>query len=155
MPGHRFGRANRNLLGLIAEDHLDRFGFGNIAESSRSGVRVNVIDIARRNLRVVEGGSHRRRGSFAIFWRRSHVMRVSGESIACDLAINFRPALLRVLELFDHANSRAFAHDESVPVAIEWTRSALRLIVAPAQGPHRRKSGETEFDDRRFGAASQ
>src|SRR5205823_5803866 len=76
-------------------------------------------------------------------------------SVTGELAINFRTAFLRVLELFDNGNARPFAHDEAVTVAIERTGRALRLVVATAKRSHRGKSGETEFDDGSFGTASQ
>src|SRR5205814_1351875 len=58
--------------------------------------------------------------------------------------------LLRVFELFDNGNARAFADDETVTVAIERARRALRFVIALAQCSHRGKTGETKFDDRRF-----
>src|SRR5205807_1518017 len=82
-----------------------------------------------------------------------HVISVGRESVAGELAIDFRTAFLRVFELFDDGNSRAFTDDETVPVAIEWTRRALRFVVALTQRSHRRKAGEAQFDNRSFGTA--
>ena len=104
---------------------------------------------------MVERHPHRAHGAFSIRGRRSHVMRIGGEAVTGQLAINFRAAGLRVLELFDDENAGAFAHDETVPVAIERARRALRLVVARAQRLHRGKTGKADRDDRRFGAARE
>src|SRR5437588_6948961 len=93
------------------------------------------------------------RGASAILRRRGHVVGVRRKSITGELAINFRAALLRMFELFDNGNPGAFADDETITVAIERARRALRLVVAPAERSHRGKTGETQFDDRSFGTA--
>src|SRR5438552_16544369 len=80
-------------------------------------------------------------------------MGVRRKSVAGKLAINFRAALLRMFELFDNRNARAFADYETVPVAIERSGRALGFVVALAERFHRGKSGETNFDDRSFGTA--
>src|SRR5438128_1336347 len=152
MAGHRFGRADGNF-GLLAKNLLDRFCFADVGETGRSGVGVNVIDVVRRNLRVIERQLHGARSASAILRRRGHVIGVRRKSVAGKLAIDFRSALLRVFELFHNGNARAFTYDETVTVAIERARRALRFVVALAERFHRRKTGQTKFDDRRFGTA--
>src|SRR5438128_5229483 len=152
MAGHRFGRADGNF-GLLAKNLLDRFCFADVAETGRSGVGVNVIDVVRRNLRVIERQLHGARSASAILRRRGHVIGVRRKSVAGKLAIDFRSALLRVFELFHNGNSSAFTYDETVTIAIERARRALRFVVALAERFHRRKTGQTKFDDRRFGTA--
>src|SRR5438270_11688295 len=152
MAGHGLGRADGNL-GLLAKNFFNRLRFTDVAETGRSGVGVNVIDIARRNFRVLERQLHGPRGASAILRRRSHVIGVRRKSVASELAINFRAALLSVFKLFYNGNAGAFAYDETVTGAIERARRALRLVIALAERFHRGKTGETKFDDRRFGTA--
>src|SRR5438477_1371968 len=152
MAGHRFGRADGNF-GLVAKNFFDRFGLADVAETSGSGVGVDVIDVAGRDLRVIERQLHGAGGASAVFRRRGHVMGVRRKPVAGELTINFRAALLRMFELFDNRNARAFADYETVTVAIERAGRALGFIVALAERFHRGKSGETKFEDRSFGIA--
>src|SRR6266436_3148378 len=153
MAGHRFGGTDRNLVRVVAKNFFDRLGFTDIAKTGRSGVGVDVVDVVRRNLRVIERQLHGPRGASAVFRRRGHVVGVGGKSITGELTIDLRAALLRVFELFDNGNARAFADDETVAVPIERARRALRFVVALAERFHRGKTGETKFDDRSFGTA--
>ena len=61
---------------------------------------------------------HRADRPFAIRRRRGHVMRIGGEPVAGELAVDLRAARFRMLELLDDDNARAFAHDEAVAIAI-------------------------------------
>src|ERR1700693_5106511 len=154
MAGHRFSRTDRNF-GLLAKNPLNCFCLTDIAETSGSSVGVNVIDFVRRNLGVLERNLHCAGGAFAIFGRCGHVAGVRRKPVAGKLAINFRAALLRMFELFHNGNASAFAYDKSVAVTIKRARRSLRVVVAPAERSHCRKSGETQFDDRRLGAAGE
>src|SRR5205823_7222071 len=129
------------------KNFFDRFCLTDVAETGGSGVGVDVIDIAGRDLSVIERQLHGARGAAAVFRRRGHVVGVSRKSVAGQLTIDLRAALLGVFELFDNGNARALANDETVTVAIERARRALRLVVTLAQRSHRGKAGETEFND--------
>src|SRR5205814_312629 len=152
MAGHRFGGTDGNFI-LLAKDLFDRLRFADVAKTGRRGVGVNVIDVAGRDLRVIQRLLHGPRGASAVFRRGGHVVGIRRKSVAGELTINLRAALLRVFELFDNGNARALADDETVTVAIEWARRALRFVVALAERFHCGKSGETKFDDRSFGTA--
>ena len=89
---------------------------------------------------MVERHLHRARRAFAVGRRRGHVIGVAGKSVAGEFAPDFRAARFGVLEFFDHHHAGAFAHDESVAIAIERPRGALRFVVARAERFHR---GET------------
>src|SRR6266480_3470176 len=98
MAGHGLGRADRNF-GLLAKNLFDRFGFADVAETGGSGVGVDVVDVIRRNLCVIERELHGARGASTVFRWRGHVVGVGGKSVAGELTINFRAALLRMFEL--------------------------------------------------------
>ena len=68
---------------------------------------------------MIERLLHGARGASTILWRSSHMIGVCRKSVAGKLAINLRAALLRVLELFDNGNARAFADDETITVTID------------------------------------
>src|SRR5438132_5062457 len=99
MAGHGLGRADGNF-GLLAENLLDRFCLADVAETGGSCVSVDVIDIVRRNLRVIERASHGARGTSAILRRRSDVIGVRRKSVAGALTIDLRSTLLRGFKLF-------------------------------------------------------
>src|SRR5437762_11348398 len=151
MAGHRFGRANGNF-GLLAKNLFDRFCFADVAQTGGSGVGVDVIDVAGRDLRVIQRLLHGPRGASAVFRRGGHVVGIRRKSVAGELTINLRAALLRVFELFDNGNARALADDETVPVEIEWARRALRFVVALAERFH---SGKSRSEERRVGKESK
>src|SRR5437762_6174480 len=153
MAGHRFRGTDRNLVWLLAKNLFDRLGLADIAETGRSGVGFDVIDVAGRDLCVIERQLHGAGGASAVFRWRGHVIGVRRKPVAGELTINFRAALLRMFELFDNRNARAFADYETVTVAIERAGRALGFVVALAERFHRGKSGETKFDDRSFGTA--
>ena len=51
VPGHRLGRADGQLLRVVAEDGLDRLGLGHVADRRRGAVGVDVIDLVQRDAR--------------------------------------------------------------------------------------------------------
>ena len=60
-----------------------------------------------------------------------------------------------MLELLYHYDAGAFTHDKAIAITIEWTRGALRLVIARAERFHRAKSGEADLDHRRFRSAGE
>src|SRR5437660_1716363 len=119
MAGHRFGGTDRNFVRLLAKNLFDRLGFADVAETGGSGVGIDVIDVVRRNLCVIERQLHGARGASTVFRRRGHVVGIRRKSVASKLAIDFRAALLRMFELFYNSNSSAFANDKTVAVTIK------------------------------------
>ena len=47
MPGHRLGRADGQLVGVLAEGALDGDGLGLVAQRRRGRVRIQVLHVAR------------------------------------------------------------------------------------------------------------
>src|SRR5882724_10308749 len=106
-------------------------------------------------MRACSSASFMARAAFAIVRRRRHMVGVRRKSVTGKLAVNSRVTRFRVFEFLDHDDAGAFAHDETVTVAIEWAGSALRFIIASAQSFHRSKPGQTNRDDGGLGAAGQ
>src|SRR5437868_12250525 len=81
------------------------------------------------------------------------MMRVRTQAVADQLAVNLRIPFSRVLQFFDQDNARSFPDDESVAVAIPWSRGALRIVIARTQRLHRAEAGKTDRDNGRLRAA--
>ncbi len=67
------GPAYGNAPCMIAEHLFNRRRFRAVVELRRTGVRVDVIDLLRRQLRVRERFAHRANARFAARERRGHV----------------------------------------------------------------------------------
>ncbi len=80
----RFGRGDRDL-GPLAEDRLDRVGFGAVVERGRGAVGVYVVDLGGLEPGVREGDLDRPRRSRASGLGRGQVVGVRGRSVADDL----------------------------------------------------------------------
>ena len=66
---------------MIAEHLFNRRRFRAVVELCRTGVRVDVIDLLRRQLRVRERFAHRANARFAARERRGHVERVVVQAV--------------------------------------------------------------------------
>ena len=49
VPEHGLGRVDRDAIGVIAEDLLDRLDLGGVGEDRRGAVGVDVVDLLRRD----------------------------------------------------------------------------------------------------------
>src|SRR4029077_10281814 len=58
---------------VLAKYLFDRRRFRAVVELSRAGVRVDVINLVRHQLRVGERLTHRANGGFAVWQRRRHM----------------------------------------------------------------------------------
>src|SRR6202022_2939372 len=155
MASHRFGGADRNFAGVIAEDLLDRASLAKIADVRRGGVGVDVINLVWGNAGMFERELHGARGAFAVRWRSSHVVGVCSKSVSREFAINLRAARFRVFQLFYDNNTGAFAHAKAIAIAVERSRSALGLVVARAERSHGGETCKTNRDNRSLGASSE
>ena len=98
MPGHGLGRADGNFLGVVAEDALQRGRLDRVAQRRRSAVRVDVADMVRRDLRILDRREHHAIGAIAFLGRLRDVVRVAGHSVADDFGENLRAAALGEFE---------------------------------------------------------
>src|SRR5437588_12368014 len=114
MAGYRFGGTDRKVVGVIAEDLLDRASLAKIADVRRGGVGVDVINLVWGNAGMFERELHGARGAFAVRWRSSHVISVCSKSVACEFAINLRASPFRVFQFFHDTNTSPFAHDKPI-----------------------------------------
>src|SRR5438067_13786184 len=98
MARHRFSRADGNFGGVFAEVLLNRAGLANIADVGRGCMGVDVINLAGRNTCTFERQLHSACRTFAVWWRRGHVLGVRRQSGAGKLP-GYRGAMrLRMFE---------------------------------------------------------
>src|SRR5258708_6938031 len=88
-----------------------------------------MLDVARGNSRLLQGDLHRPLSALPIFAPGGHVKRVRCGAVADQFCDRLRTPRLRVIERLDHYDAGALAHYESVAVAIERPRRALRHVV--------------------------
>ena len=93
-------------------------------------------------------------GAVAVLGRGGDVIGVAGHAVADDLGIDLGAARLGVLELLEHDDAGALAHDEAVAVLVIGARGALGLVVeAGRERAAGGEAGDREAADRRFRAA--
>ena len=81
-------------------------------------MRIDVVDIGRRDARPLQRSAHASEGAVAVLGRRSDVIGVAGEAIADDFGIDLRAARFGVLEFFDNHDTCALAHDKTVAILV-------------------------------------
>ena len=75
-------------------------------------------------------------------------MGVARQSVADDLGVDARAARLRVLQRFKHDTAGAFAHDETIAVAVVGARALRRAVIeAGGQGAAGRETGDADAVD--------
>ena len=116
-------------------------------------MRVEVVDLIRVELRVLQRHAHRALGAFAVRRRLREVVRVARGAVAGDLGVDLRAALLRSLERLEDEDAGALAAEEAVTSLVEGAACLLRLFVAARERVHRLEAADADRRDRRFGAA--
>ena len=90
-------------------------------------MRINVLHVRELDARALHCHLQAVGHAFALRVRRGYVERVAICGIPCELAVDFRPALQRVLLSLEEKDARALAHHK--PRALGVERSAARLRV--------------------------
>ena len=99
-------------------------------------------------------GCHAAEGAVAVLGRRGDVVGVAGQAVADHLGIDLGAARLGVLELLEHDDAGALAHDEAVAVPVVGARGLLgRVVEVGRQRAAGGEAGDARAADRRFGAA--
>ena len=133
MPGHRLGRAHRDLLRVLAERMLDRNGLGDVACRRRGAVGVDVIDLLRIELGVAHRVLHRTTRTVAVIRRQRDVRGIRRHAEADKLRMDAGAARLGELVIFENEHAGTVAEHETVAILVPGTRSALRIVIARRQ----------------------
>ena len=153
MPGHRFRRGDRQLVGVLAEQILDRERLDAIVVRRRRAVRVDVADLLRRDVGLPEGHVHDAHRPAAVLGRRRNVIRVAGHAVADDLGVDSRAARDGRFALFENDHAGPLADDEPIALLVERAARFVGLIVARRHRAHRGKPADAHRRNRRLRAA--
>src|SRR5687767_438893 len=121
---------HRQSIRVVAEYILDRECLGWIVERCGAPVRIDVIDLPHSDMRVVHRDTHCASGLRSIGARRSHMVGVVRDAVANDLGIDAGASSYRSVMLLEYHDGCAFAHHETVPVAVERSRCARGIVVS-------------------------
>src|SRR5215470_432127 len=97
MAGRRFCGAYCNSA-VTTEYRLDRLQFAEVAHGGRSRMRVEMLDVARREPDLPERRRHGAGRSFAVFRSRSHVVGIRRGAIADQFRNGVSAPRLRMLQ---------------------------------------------------------
>ena len=114
MPDHGLGRADGELVGMLAEDGLDRRGLVAIVEDRRGAMRVDVSTSSGARSAFFSARLQRARQPRATWRRLGDVVRVRRRGVADDLGVDARATRPRMLLIFQQQDARALAHHEAV-----------------------------------------
>ena len=84
-----------------------------------------------------------------------HVVRVVRGAVPEHLRVDACAARLRSLELLEHEDARALAHDEAGPGGVERARGARRVLLLGDEPAHRAEAGEDQRMDAGLGTAGE
>ena len=144
MAHHGLGGVDLNVLRMIAKQQFDGPRLKKIVMMRCRSVRIDIGNVFRIQTRVLHRILHRFRRARTVFSGGSDVIRVGGTAISRYLRINLRTPCLRVLQLFQYNNARAFAHDKTAPFLVKRNGASRRILT----GGKCRQSGETADSDR-------
>ena len=148
---HGLGRADRERGRVLAEDPVDRLALAGVVVLRRGAVRVDVVDVGRRDAGVGDRLLHAARRALAARRRRRDVEGVGAGAVADHLAEDAGAAGLGVLERLQHQDAGALRHHEAVAVAVERAARPLGLVVPRRERTHRDEAADTETAQRRLG----
>src|SRR5580700_8666500 len=139
---HRLGRRDHHALGRLTERGRDGLRLDDITGRGGGGMRVNVHDLPRVELRVGQAAAEYQAQPLALGLGLRDVMRVGRVAHARGDRVDGRAARRRVLLGLQHHHAGALAQHKAVPALVERPGGALRLVVARGQRPHRRERGD-------------
>ena len=136
VPDRRLGRGHAETPGRVPDQPLHRAELDLVAERRRGPVRVDVVDLRRRDAGALERRRHAALRAVTVRRGGGDVIGVARHPVADQLRIDLCAAALGVLVLFEHDAGRALAHDEPVAVAIVRPRGPRGgVIEGGGQGP--------------------
>src|SRR6266481_9752823 len=114
---------------MLAEQPLDGAELNLVPKRCRGAVRVDVIDLVRRQARALQSIAHRPEGAFAILRGSGQVEGVRRHSVADNFGMDPRSAHSRVLELLEDKDASAFSHHKTVALPVPRSGGARGIVV--------------------------
>ena len=136
VAGHRLGGTENQVAGMIAEHRFDGARFGNVPDQGRGPVGVDIPDVGRVDVAILEALLDRPGRPFAAGWRRGDVIRVAAQAVADDFPEDRGAPGPRVFEALEHDDGTAVGQDEAVPAQVERAAGGDRIVVPERQRPH-------------------
>jgi len=93
-------------------------------------MRIDIIDILRRDTRTAQGILHRAETAVAVFGGGGDVIGITRHAVTDDFTVNGCAAFFGVFQFFQDEDTGSLTEDETVPVFIEWPARFLRSIVS-------------------------
>ena len=156
MADHRLGRRRRDLARARPQEgpHCERLD--PVVLPRRGAVQVDVVHVGCGRPRGAQSQLHGPGGLGAVVAHVDPVVRVAGRAVARDLAVDARPASLRVPGVLQHHQEGALPEHEAAAVAIERTgRPPGAVVPADRGGPHAAETLHHPGGDARLGPAGQ
>ena len=132
-----FVERDGELVGVVAEDVLDRLRLGRVAERGRGAVRVDVADALGLDAGALERAAHHRRDADRLGLGLGEVVRVVRGAVAEHLGVDRGAAALGVLPVLEHDRAGALGHDEAGARRVERPRRARGILVLGDEPAHR------------------
>ena len=130
VAGLTLGGGYGNLI--ITENLRDSHCLAAVARARRSGVSIDVADVAGREAGVLQ--TQFQGASRACDIRRGDMVAVSGEAPAYNLGQDRRTTLDGALPAFHDDRRTAAAGDKAVPIAVEGAARLFRSIFTDGEG---------------------
>jgi hypothetical protein len=154
MAGRRFCGTDRDTA-ATTEYRFDRLQFTEVTDGGRGRMRVEVLDVARREPGLAERRRHGTGRAFAAFRSRSDVVGIRCSSVANQFGHGLCAPRPRMLQRFDHEDAGTFAHDEAIAIPVEGAGCVLgHLIEAGRKGPRRGEAAKADEIDAGFRATA-
>ena len=121
---HRFGRRDRQPVGMVAEDALDAARLDLVVGLGAGAMRVDVVDVLRGEPGVGEAEAHRRRRPFD--GRRHDVGGIAGKARAGKFGQDRGAARHGMFVGFQHGHAGALAEHQALAIGRERPAGVAR-----------------------------
>ena len=133
------GRTDFHLRDRCSRPTIDGVGLGAVVQRGAGAVRVDIVDLIRRDLGGITGVIHRGESGVSVGMGLGQMMSVGRRSVADDFAEDHRVPAPGGFKTFERQHGGAFTQREAVAMFIEGTTDIGR------QGLQRIESREHEL----------
>lgn len=151
---HRLRRADRDLVGVLAEEYLNGIGLGDVALWRRRAMDVDVINVGRFQVRAFDRHAHRTDRAFAARRGLSDVVSISRKPKAYEFGVDLRSTIPSMIEFLENERGTAFAHDEAITLNVEGSARLFGSIVSRRERLHGIEPADRHRTDHGFRTAS-
>src|SRR5580692_8618469 len=154
MAGHGFCGADWDIFRVVAKNPFEGARFDYIPDRGGGAVRVDVADVFRLELGVLDGGAHDAVCAVAVGGGLRDVVGVAGHAVADDFGEDGGVAFLRVLQGFEDEDAGAFTNYETVAAGVERAAGVSGIVIASGERFHGSETADAHGGDSGFRAAA-